>query len=231
MKDPEKVKAALRCVAEGTWCETGKCEYWDARRFDGCYKEIAKDALELLEYYEIHVDAFLKDAEKGKHEKRVNSRYKPGYWNGLQGGEHYGQYFDMEDVNRVGEMLQVASALDSHGVPYCLTKLKTNYRITVSKKDYFRMSEALREKIAEINSYHERINSMIAKHDMKPCPFCGCIDLYQFIYPFKRKPGIRGCYVKCQNCGAATGNFETIEDARAAWNERKSETQDVLRMG
>lgn len=64
MKDPEKVKAALRCVSEGTYCESGSCVYWDARRFDGCHKEIAKDALALLEYYEMHIDAFLKDAEQ-----------------------------------------------------------------------------------------------------------------------------------------------------------------------
>ena len=72
---------------------------------------------------------------------------------------------------------------------------------------------------------------MIAKQEMKPCPFCGCVDLYHFIYPFKRKPGVRGCYVKCQNCGATTGSFETIEEARTAWNERKSEAQDLLRLG
>ena len=56
---------------------------------------------------------------------------------------------------------------------------------------------------------------------MKPCPFCGSDDLFKFEYPFRRKPGVRGCYVKCQNCGAETGTRETIEDAISAWNMRK----------
>lgn len=59
--------------------------------------------------------------------------------------------------------------------------------------------------------------------DLKPCPFCGGSNLYQFIYPFKRKPGLRGCYVKCNGCGACTGTHETIEEAKNAWNERNGE--------
>jgi Lar family restriction alleviation protein len=56
--------------------------------------------------------------------------------------------------------------------------------------------------------------------DAKPCPFCGSDNLYGFEYPFTRKPGIRGCFIRCNNCGAASGNHETIEDALKAWNER-----------
>lgn len=57
-------------------------------------------------------------------------------------------------------------------------------------------------------------------NELKPCPFCGGRDTERFIYPFKRKPGLRGCYVKCADCGAGTGNYETIEEAEKAWNER-----------
>ena len=60
---------------------------------------------------------------------------------------------------------------------------------------------------------------------MKPCPFCGGKSLYLFRYPYNRKPGLRGCYVKCNKCGATSGNFETIEDAEKAWNERKETTK------
>lgn len=56
---------------------------------------------------------------------------------------------------------------------------------------------------------------------LKPCPFCGGDDLLTFQYPYKRKPGLRGCFIKCKTCGASSGNYETIEDALKAWNERK----------
>ena len=60
----------------------------------------------------------------GKECCSVNPRYRPGYWNGLNGGTHYGQYFDMYDANRVNEMLEVAFALKEYGVGYILTKMK-----------------------------------------------------------------------------------------------------------
>lgn len=63
--------------------------------------------------------------------------------------------------------------------------------------------------------------------DMKPCPFCGGRKLYQFVYPYRRKPGLRGCYVRCTRCNACTGNYETIEDAREAWNKRKGNGNDT----
>jgi Lar family restriction alleviation protein len=59
--------------------------------------------------------------------------------------------------------------------------------------------------------------------DAKPCPFCGSKDLYRFEYPFTRKPGIRGCYIKCNKCGATSGSYETVDDALKAWNERKEQ--------
>ena len=56
---------------------------------------------------------------------------------------------------------------------------------------------------------------------LKPCPFCAGDDFLEFAYPFKRKPGIKGSYVRCNRCGASSGMHETIEDARNAWNVRK----------
>ena len=62
--------------------------------------------------------------------------------------------------------------------------------------------------------------------ELKPCPFCGGRSLYQFIYPYKRRPGLRGCYIKCNKCGSCTGNYETIEEAKVAWNMRKDKNDE-----
>ena len=86
-----------------------------------------------------------------------NSRYNPGYWNGLHGGMYYGQYFDMEDENRVREMTEIASVLNEHGIRYTLTKLRRQYRITITKSDYFNMDEFVKETILDINKHHNRI--------------------------------------------------------------------------
>ena len=59
---------------------------------------------------------------------------------------------------------------------------------------------------------------------MKPCPFCGGTDVRLFVYPFPR-PGLRGCYAICRRCGAATGKYETVKEAKEAWNHRESEEQ------
>ena len=93
----------------------------------------------------------------GKRYHCDSSRYRPGHWNGLQGGEYYGQYFDMEDVNRVREMAEVASALTEYGIRYELSKLKRQYRITIRKKDYYNMDESLKERILGINCFHDRL--------------------------------------------------------------------------
>ena len=86
-----------------------------------------------------------------------SSRYKPGYWNGINGGTHYCQYFDMDDENRVREMTEVASALANNLIRYDLSKMKRFYRIAISKKDYINMNAALRNQILEINCFHDRL--------------------------------------------------------------------------
>ena len=58
-------------------------------------------------------------------------------------------------------------------------------------------------------------------NDIKPCPFCGGTDFIEFAYPYRRKPGLKGSYVQCKDCGAQSGRRETIDDAIEAWNSRK----------
>ena len=60
---------------------------------------------------------------------------------------------------------------------------------------------------------------------MKPCPFCANTDLFEFEYPFKRKPGLKGCYIMCKRCGACSGNYETVQEARNAWNKRREKKE------
>lgn len=62
MKDAEQTKAALKlCPGDSLECEQELCPYWQDRL---CVPDLHADVLDLLEYYEIHVDAFLKDAER-----------------------------------------------------------------------------------------------------------------------------------------------------------------------
>lgn len=88
-----------------------------------------------------------------------NDRYRPGFWNGLNGGTNYGQYFDMEDENRVREMVEVASVLNEHGIKYQLSKLKRQYRIMITERDYLHMDAIARETILDINMHHKRLAS------------------------------------------------------------------------
>lgn len=96
----------------------------------------------------------------GKRYSCMNDRYRPGFWNGLNGGANYGQYFDMEDENRVREMTEVASVLNEHGIRYQLSKLKRQYRIMIRKSDYLHMDEIARETILDINLHHRRLADM-----------------------------------------------------------------------
>ena len=93
----------------------------------------------------------------GKRYHCDTSRYRPGNWNGLNGGTEYGQYFDMYDTNRIREMAEVATALAEYGIEYNLTKLRKQYRITISKKDYFNMDDLLKQRIFDINCFHDRL--------------------------------------------------------------------------
>ena len=86
-----------------------------------------------------------------------SSRYRPGYWNGLNGGTDYGQYFDMNDTNRIREMAEIATALSEYGIDYNLTKLRKQYRITISKNDYIHMDDLLRQRIFDINCFHDKL--------------------------------------------------------------------------
>lgn len=95
-----------------------------------------------------------------KRQKYHLNRYSPGHWNGLNGGTHYGQYFDMDDVDRVRDMIDVASVLAERGIKYSLSKLKRNYRIMITRKDYFSMDEALRRRIIGISFRHEKKGGM-----------------------------------------------------------------------
>ena len=93
----------------------------------------------------------------GVCKKRVqNQRYNPGFWNGLNGGTHYGQYFYMEDENRIKEMVAIASVLREYGIRYDLTKLKRNYRISITSRDYCHMDEDAKAMILDINMKGDR---------------------------------------------------------------------------
>ena len=84
-----------------------------------------------------------------------NVRYEPGYWNGLIGGEYYGQYFEMDDIDRIRAMTEIASALKEHGVQYYLSKFKRQYRLTITAKAYRNMDENLKAYIHYINALCE----------------------------------------------------------------------------
>ncbi len=91
----------------------------------------------------------------GKPVYTKNTRYEPGYWNGINGGAYYGQYFEMDDIDRVRAMTEIASALKEHGVQYYLSKFKRQYRITITEKDYRKMDEELKAYINYINVLSE----------------------------------------------------------------------------
>ena len=57
---------------------------------------------------------------------------------------------------------------------------------------------------------------------LKRCPFCGSEQIVTFTYPFQ-KPGLKGCYAMCFDCGASTGKYETTDQAKEAWNRRDFE--------
>ena len=92
----------------------------------------------------------------GKRYICQNDRYRPGYWNAINGGTQCCQYFDMEAEGRVREMVRVASVLSEHGIKYTLTKLKRQYRIAIAYDDYRQMDEIAKETILDINIHHSK---------------------------------------------------------------------------
>lgn len=78
-------------------------------------------------------------------------RYYPGYWNGLQGWRYCAQYFNINSEDRVTAMMEVASALRSHGIKYTITRWKDYCRVMIAKNDYLAMSDRLKERITNIN--------------------------------------------------------------------------------
>ena len=51
--------------------------------------------------------------------------------------------------------------------------------------------------------------------ELKPCPFCGCEDIYSSIHIVDAK-------ILCPECGARGPSEHSIEDASNAWNSRPS---------
>ena len=81
-----------------------------------------------------------------------SNRYRPGYWNGLQGSRYYGQYFNIESEERITAMMEISAALRSHGINPVVTRWKKYTRIMISRKDYLKMGERLKTQIETINA-------------------------------------------------------------------------------
>ena len=73
---------------------------------------------------------------------------------------NYGQYFLMDDEKRILEMTKVASVLNEYGIRYQLTKLKRQYRIMISERDYLHMDKSAKEKIFNINTYYNKMREL-----------------------------------------------------------------------
>jgi Lar family restriction alleviation protein len=61
---------------------------------------------------------------------------------------------------------------------------------------------------------------------LKPCPFCGGeagtqFDDEPYYYCYHGSKGLY--YAGCKKCGASSRNYNTEEEAIAAWNKRKKE--------
>lgn len=88
----------------------------------------------------------------GKKWDCTNIRYAPWNWNGINGGTHYCKYFDMDDIKRVRTMTEVATLLTEYGIKYYISRFKKNFRLAISKDDYFNMDCTLKERISELNN-------------------------------------------------------------------------------
>ena len=85
-----------------------------------------------------------------------SNRFRPGYWNGLCGGEYKGQYFNRESEERVAALMEVTSALREHGIAFEVMRWKNYYRVAITGKAYYEMSERLRRRILEINIKYDK---------------------------------------------------------------------------
>lgn len=81
-------------------------------------------------------------------------RYRPGYWNGLYGGDYKGQYFNRESADRVSAMVEITSALRENGIIFVVERWKRYYRVMISRSAYESMPESLKDRIREINVKH-----------------------------------------------------------------------------
>ena len=86
----------------------------------------------------------------GRHPYQSN-RYRPGYWNGLCGANAFGQYFNRESEDRIAAMMEISTALRSHGISFSVTRWRKYYRIMIAKEDFLTMGERLKKQIAVIN--------------------------------------------------------------------------------
>jgi len=69
------------------------------------------------------------------------------------------------------------------------------------------------------------------KINSRPCPFCGSTDIHLVRTWFNNDDGfiIYDSYlIRCGECLASTGSFDSIEDAYNAWEKRASD--HVVRM-
>ena len=79
-------------------------------------------------------------------------RYRPGVWNGLNGGTDYAQYFNRESESRVSAMLEVAALLRENRIGFTVERWVRYNRLTISDSALKTMPETLKKRIIEINA-------------------------------------------------------------------------------
>lgn len=58
-------------------------------------------------------------------------------------------------------------------------------------------------------------------NNLKPCPFCGSLDIQKFMLPAAQSPtGVDAHVRNCTDCGGSTAGFATVEEVESAWNQR-----------
>lgn len=56
--------------------------------------------------------------------------------------------------------------------------------------------------------------------EVKPCPFCGCEEVYLFVDRFYTNHVMYFCTCGNSDCGCRAPSFEDEEEALKVWNER-----------